>query len=127
MSTPASVGNHRFTRCWSSSQIPSRSRRRAVSRPFTGPEPVRRGPVRAHLWLRRGDQAPGTLPVALSAVSVLVLAISGWLGGELVYVHRMGVADATARSRMSAEERAAGAESGRAATSRGGRASNRTA
>ncbi|HZC00614.1 MAG TPA: DUF2231 domain-containing protein [Gammaproteobacteria bacterium] len=27
------------------------------------------------------------LPIALSAIGVLLLGISGWLGGELVYVH----------------------------------------
>jgi uncharacterized membrane protein len=30
-------------------------------------------------------------PLAMSTVSVVLLAISGWLGGHLVYVHRVGV------------------------------------
>jgi uncharacterized membrane protein len=31
------------------------------------------------------------VPVVLSALSVILLGISGWLGGELVYVHQVGV------------------------------------
>lgn len=33
----------------------------------------------------------GGLPVVVSAVGVLVLAVGGWMGGELVFVHGMGV------------------------------------
>ncbi|HEY7041067.1 MAG TPA: DUF2231 domain-containing protein [Methylomirabilota bacterium] len=33
----------------------------------------------------------GPLPVAVSAVGIVGLAIAGWLGGELVFVHNMGV------------------------------------
>ncbi|MBI4549992.1 MAG: DUF2231 domain-containing protein [Candidatus Omnitrophica bacterium] len=38
-------------------------------------------------------QLPGDhkLPIALSAAAILILTISGWLGGEMVYVHRVGV------------------------------------
>jgi uncharacterized membrane protein len=32
-----------------------------------------------------------TLPVVLSAVGVLLISISGWLGGEMVYVHQVAV------------------------------------
>jgi uncharacterized membrane protein len=47
-----------------------------------------------NLWLRIG-QAPGTIfPVVLSTVGVLLLSISGWLGGELVYVYGIAVEDA---------------------------------
>jgi uncharacterized membrane protein len=31
------------------------------------------------------------LPVVLSGLGIVAILISGWLGGELVYVHRMGV------------------------------------
>src|SRR5918912_961845 len=43
------------------------------------------------LWLRtRG--IPGTmLPFVLSAIGIVLLLISGWLGGELVYVHGVAV------------------------------------
>jgi uncharacterized membrane protein len=33
----------------------------------------------------------GSLPVLISAVGLVLLAITGWLGGELVFVHQMGV------------------------------------
>jgi uncharacterized membrane protein len=32
-----------------------------------------------------------TIPIALSVVGVLVVTISGWLGGELVFKHGVGV------------------------------------
>ena len=40
-----------------------------------------------NLWLRRGSEAAGVLPLVLSLIGVARLGISGWLGGELVYVH----------------------------------------
>jgi uncharacterized membrane protein len=40
----------------------------------------------------------GSLPVLISAIGLVSLAIAGWLGGELVFVHRMGV-DKPPRSR----------------------------
>ena len=33
----------------------------------------------------------GSPPVLVSLVGLIVIGISGWLGGELVYVHQMGV------------------------------------
>ena len=39
----------------------------------------------------------GGLPVVVSAVGVLVLAVGGWMGGELVFVHGMGVKPPTRR------------------------------
>ena len=33
----------------------------------------------------------GTLPLLISAAGLVSLAIAGWLGGELVYIHQMGV------------------------------------
>ena len=41
-------------------------------------------------WLRLGDPLGG-IPVALAIVGFLVLGVGGWLGGELVFVHGMGV------------------------------------
>ena len=41
-------------------------------------------------WLRWIDFA-GFLPVGLSIVALAALAIAGWYGGELVFVHGMGV------------------------------------
>ncbi len=49
-----------------------------------------------------------TIPIALSVVGVIVVAISGWLGGELVFKHGVGVnpqhdtrADEAAKARIS--------------------------
>jgi uncharacterized membrane protein len=33
------------------------------------------------------------LPLAFSVVGILLLGISGWLGGHMVFVHRVGVSD----------------------------------
>lgn len=42
------------------------------------------------LW--RLNAEPGAIgPLALSIVAVLALAVSGWIGGEMVYVHGVGV------------------------------------
>jgi uncharacterized membrane protein len=45
-----------------------------------------------NFWLRYTHhyQAEG-LPFILSIATIILLTISGWLGGELVYVHRVGV------------------------------------
>jgi len=45
----------------------------------------------ADLWLRMQSGTGAGLPVALSAVAVSLLLVSGWLGGEMVYVHGAGV------------------------------------
>lgn len=43
-----------------------------------------------NLWTR-ANAAPDALgPIWLSAIGVVLLAISGWLGGEMVYVHGVG-------------------------------------
>ena len=50
-------------------------------------------------WLLRarwGEQfvsADSWIPLALSIIGNVVLAVSGWLGGEMVYVERVGVAE----------------------------------
>jgi uncharacterized membrane protein len=48
-------------------------------------------------WLRRGDNA-STAGIVLTVVGVLVLAVSGWLGGHLAYHYRIGVEPGTERS-----------------------------
>jgi uncharacterized membrane protein len=58
-----------------------------------------------NFYLRRpsGGAAAGggrALLLVLSSVGVALLGISGWLGGELVYVHRVGVDDRTPGPRM---------------------------
>ena len=44
-----------------------------------------------NLWVRTTAMPGAGLPIALSAVGVSLLGLSGWLGGELVYVHGIGV------------------------------------
>lgn len=44
------------------------------------------------LWRLRADEN-ATGPVWLSVLAIVLLAISGWLGGEMVYVHGAGVQD----------------------------------
>jgi uncharacterized membrane protein len=44
-----------------------------------------------NLSLRTGHEMGGSLPVVLSFVGVAMLGISGWLGGELVYVRGVAV------------------------------------
>src|SRR3954451_14569135 len=45
-------------------------------------------------WLRRpAPSAPGTVPVVISAVAVVIALVTGWLGGELVDRLSVGVDD----------------------------------
>ncbi|MDD5249128.1 MAG: DUF2231 domain-containing protein [Rhodocyclaceae bacterium] len=41
-------------------------------------------------WLRLGGME-SRLPIGLSVLTVLMLGVSGWLGGEMVHVHGVGV------------------------------------
>lgn len=43
------------------------------------------------LWLRRTAIPGATLPLGLSIVGIALLGVSGWLGGEMVYVYGVGV------------------------------------
>jgi uncharacterized membrane protein len=44
-----------------------------------------------NLGMRIGGDAVAGVPLVLSIVGVSMLAVSGWLGGHMVYVHRVGV------------------------------------
>jgi uncharacterized membrane protein len=44
-----------------------------------------------NLWLRTGELQTMTLPLLLSVTGIVLLGVSGWLGGELVHVHMVGV------------------------------------
>ncbi len=44
-----------------------------------------------NLWLRWTGDGVGGWPLVLSVLAVLLVAVSGWLGGHLVYVHGVGV------------------------------------
>jgi uncharacterized membrane protein len=46
----------------------------------------------ANVFLRTSDALGALVPVALSGLGVVLLGISGWLGGELAYVHSVSVA-----------------------------------
>jgi uncharacterized membrane protein len=50
-----------------------------------------------NLFLRTHALPGASLPILLSVIGAAILACSGWLGGELVYVHRLGVAPPDAR------------------------------
>jgi uncharacterized membrane protein len=45
-----------------------------------------------NLWVRSEDPPSFEIGMGLSALALGLLAISGWLGGELVHVHGVGVA-----------------------------------
>jgi uncharacterized membrane protein len=42
-------------------------------------------------WLRHANPESLTLAIALSAVAILMLLVSGWLGGKMVFEHGVGV------------------------------------
>ena len=44
-----------------------------------------------NVWLRMSGSPYGTPPVWLSVIAVLLLGVSGWLGGEMVFVHGVAV------------------------------------
>lgn len=50
------------------------------------------------LWLRSGDMAAAILSggLVLSALTVLILLVTGWLGGELAYRYKIGVIEGEA-------------------------------
>ncbi len=53
-----------------------------------------------NLFLRfAGPEAIGSIGVIISGLVVLILAFTGWKGGELVYRHRVGIEDADAGGR----------------------------
>ena len=44
-----------------------------------------------NLWIRFRVPAESYLPLGMSVVGVLAIAIGGWLGGEMVYIKGMAV------------------------------------
>jgi uncharacterized membrane protein len=58
-------------------------------------------------WGTRFVSADSWVPFALSILGVIGLGISGWLGGEMVYVERVGVRDAADRRQEEARRRVA--------------------
>lgn len=60
-----------------------------------------------NVLLRLSTGPHAIAPVVLSVVGVAGLAVSGWLGGELVYVKGVGVQDKQLSSKAPAKQRAA--------------------
>lgn len=58
-------------------------------------------------WLRTASAPGSMLPLTLSVAGVAALLISGWLGGEMVYVHKVGVAARESSSELKRSRRAA--------------------
>ena len=54
----------------------------------------------ADLWLRTQTGTSAGLPVGISLVAVSLLVVSGWLGGEMVFVRGAGVLPPEARHEM---------------------------
>lgn len=54
--------------------------------------------VAINIWLRWTSPVDAVLPYLISAVSIAMLAVSGWLGGKLVYV--LGIATPAAPPRQ---------------------------
>jgi uncharacterized membrane protein len=48
-----------------------------------------------NLYLRTGGEPGAVLPIFLSVAGIVFIAAGGWLGGEMVYVHGMGVQQST--------------------------------
>ena len=49
------------------------------------------GVFAVNLWLRTRGGTDADPPVLLSVIGVILIGISGWLGGEMVYVHGVAV------------------------------------
>jgi uncharacterized membrane protein len=58
-----------------------------------------------NLWIRWAGAGAAGWPVGLSVLAVLLLAAAGWLGGELVYVHGMGVEEKPQAARPQRDRR----------------------
>ena len=50
-----------------------------------------------NIWLRLGGAGNTGTPLILSVIAIAILAVSGWLGGEMVHRHGVGV-DTTPRA-----------------------------
>jgi uncharacterized membrane protein len=58
-------------------------------------------------FLRTRVSADSPWPLVLSVVGVIGIVISGWLGGELVYAHRVGVEEEEDRRAAARQRRVA--------------------
>jgi len=55
------------------------------------------GMYACNAYLRHGNPQSITIPMALSAVAILLLLVSGWLGGKMVFEGGVGVNDGASR------------------------------
>jgi uncharacterized membrane protein len=60
-----------------------------------------------NIWLRTGLTPVAWVPLGLSVVGVILLGISGWLGGEMVYKHGVGFEERVEPGRREDRTRAA--------------------
>lgn len=44
-----------------------------------------------NIWLRSDDPPSMQIPIILSVIGVCAIAVSGWLGGQMVHVYGVGV------------------------------------
>lgn len=58
-----------------------------------------------NLWLRTRPDVVLRTPFTLSIIGIVLLVISGWLGGELVYVHGVAVEEPRLRDETRIETR----------------------
>jgi len=57
-------------------------------------------------WIRHADASPSGAPFIMSVVGILLLVVSGWLGGKMVYEAGVGVSGAEATTGATAAPRA---------------------
>lgn len=48
-------------------------------------------------WQMRKSGRHQNLPIAMSGINMILLVISGWLGGSMVYEHKVGVVESEPR------------------------------
>src|SRR5687767_13369276 len=58
-------------------------------------------------WGEQFVSADSWIPLALSIVGTVILGVSGWLGGEMVYVERVGVTESRDQRAEDARRRVA--------------------
>jgi uncharacterized membrane protein len=61
----------------------------------------------ANAWIRTLVEPGSLLTLLLSIVGVAALVVSGWLGGEMVYVHRVGISQTEGEASATRSKRAA--------------------
>jgi uncharacterized membrane protein len=81
---------------WDWLTIPSKTRAKRVGALHGGINVVVVVLFIASWWLRRADalhHVPSSAALALSCIAILFATVSGWLGGELVERHGIGIAE----------------------------------